>query len=100
MVESPISCPNPMGHWPGSGLVGPTGVVPDHPELGLGDDETKDEHGDGDQQTLGHRVLGQRQDVHHEQASTAKRGVSGGDGQNQYAEDCQEAGHGAKQAET
>ncbi len=85
-------------HDDGSGLVGPAEVAPDHPELGLGDDETKDKHGDGDQQTLGHRLLGQVQEIRHDEAGAAKRGVTRGDGQDHHAEDGQDAANGAEQA--
>ncbi len=85
-------------HDDGGGLVGPAEVAPDHPEFSLGDDETKDKHGDGDQQTLGQRLLGHLQEVRHDQASTAKRGVTGGDGQDHHAEDGQNAADCAEQA--
>ncbi len=85
-------------HNDGGGLVGPAEVAPDHPELGLGDDETKDEHGDGDEQSLGHRFLGQLQEVRHDEAGTAKRGVAGGDRQDYHTENGQNTSHGAEQA--
>ena len=87
----------PQHHHRG-GLVGPAEVAPDHPEFGLGDDEAEDEHGDGDQQSLGHGLLGQVQEVRHDETGTAKRRVTGGDGQDHHAQDGQDAANGAEQA--